>query len=52
LERIGGGLRVAVENPLRRVVGIGFGQTFGVTFGGDFLPVGEIEWNLYEGSNL
>ena len=46
LQRISGGFRVAVENPLRRVVGIGFGQAVGVAFGGDVLPVGEVEGTL------
>ena len=46
LQRVGRGLGVAVENPLRRVVGIGFGQAVGVAFGGDLLPVGEVERNV------
>ena len=43
LQRVGGGLGVAVEQPLRGVVGIGLGQAVGVALGSDLLPVGEVE---------
>ena len=46
LQRVGGGLGVAVEQPLRGVVGVGLGQAVGVALGGDLLPVGEVETNL------
>lgn len=32
---------MAVEQPLRGVVGVGLGQAVGVALGGDLLPVGE-----------
>src|ERR1700730_11251666 len=35
--------RMAVEQPLRRIVGIGFRQAVWVFLGGDFLPMGEGE---------
>ena len=38
--------RVAMEQPLGGVVGIGFGQAVGVFFRGDLLPVGEVEREL------
>ena len=40
LQRVGGGLRVAVEQPLGGVVGVRLGQAVGVALGGDLLPVG------------
>ena len=43
MQRVGGGLGVAVEQPLRGVVGVGLGQAVGVALGGDLLPVGEVE---------
>ena len=43
VERLGGACRMAVEEPLRRVVAVRLGQAVGVFFGGDFLPVGEVE---------
>ena len=43
LQRVGGGQRVAVEQPLRGVVGVGLGQAVGVALGCDLLPVGEVE---------
>ena len=43
VERLGGALRMAVEEPLRRVVAVRLGQAVWVFLGGDFLPVGEVE---------
>jgi hypothetical protein len=43
VERLLGAFRVAVEKPLRRVAGIGFGQAVRVFLGGDALPVAEVE---------
>ena len=37
---------MAVEEPLRRVVAVRLGQAVGIFLGGDFLPVGEVEWNF------
>ena len=39
---------VAVEDPLCGVVGIGFGETVGVAFGGDLGPVVEVEGDFDE----
>ena len=49
LQRVGRGLRVTVKDPLGRVVGVGLRQAVGVAFGGDLLPVGEVEGNFDEG---
>ena len=50
VERLGGACRMAVEEPLRRVVAVRLGQAVGVFLGGDFLPVGEVEGDFDEGS--
>ena len=49
LQRVGGGLGVAVEEPLGGVVGIGLGQSVGVAFGGDLLPAFTVKGNLDQG---
>ena len=48
LERVGRALRVALEEPLGRVVAVGFGEAVGVLLGGDVLPAFEVEGNLDE----
>ncbi len=40
---------MAVEQPLRGIVGIGLGQAVGVFLGRNLLPMGEVEGNLYKG---
>ena len=54
LERIRRALGMALEEPLGRVVAVGFGETVRVFLGGDLLPALEVEWDLYQGlvSNL
>ena len=49
LERVGRALRVALEEPLGRVVAVGLGETVRVFLGGDLLPAFEVERNLDEG---
>ena len=49
LQRVNRGLRVTVKNPLGRVVGVGLRQAVGIAFGGDLLPVGEVEGDFDEG---
>ena len=46
LQRVNRGLRVTVKDPLGRIVRVGFRQTVRVAFGGDLLPVGEVEGNF------
>ena len=43
VERLGGAGRMAVEQPLGRVVAVRLGQAVGIFLGGDFLPVVEVE---------
>ena len=45
----GGADRVALEQPLRRVVGVRLWETVRVLLVGDLLPVGEIEGHLCDG---
>jgi hypothetical protein len=47
LERIGGVGRIALEEPLRRVIGVGLGQRAGLV--GDLAPAWQIKRNLDEG---
>ena len=48
LERVGRALRVALEEPLGRVVAVGLGEAVRVLLGGDLLPVLEVEGDLRE----
>ena len=41
---------MAMEDPLRGVVGVGLGQAVGVLFGGDFGPMVEIKGRFFRNS--
>ncbi len=48
LERVGRAVRVALEEPLGRVVAVGFGEAVRVFLGGDLLPAFEVERDFDE----
>ena len=48
LQRVIRAARVAVEKPLCRVVRMRLRQALRVFLGGDSLPMGEVEWRLFE----